>query len=107
MPSDTEVLKCVMHQVELMENKSNMSQVELKIEVREPHPSLGCQAGYGTPLLTRSDSSADDKKMVTVLDSEVDLNGRCYEATWTVLKLSSASKTSFHTFCTASDGLEY
>ena len=103
------MVKCVMQQREDMvtPNKNDISRISLTLRVRAPDPVLGCTAGVGQVYLSRTDNSYDDKHMVALLDSEVNLTGRCVEISWDKLTVSSAGSVSTHTFCYSDNELDY
>jgi hypothetical protein len=62
---------------------------------------------YGQIYFGREDDSFDAKHMVTILDSEVDLAGRCAQITWQLETIPSNGSLSFHTYCYADTQVEY
>ena len=49
----------------------------------------------------------DDKHLVTILDSEVNLGGRCLEVNFDRVYLSSDNYVTYHAYCYADDKLDY
>jgi len=75
MPNATEMVKCVAFQQEDMSSKSDVSHVELDVEIQ--NAQSGQCTGSGTTVFSREDDSYDIKKMVAITDDDVSLGGRC------------------------------
>ena len=112
MPSDTKMVKCVMQQREDMVNsgggggKDDISLIGLWVKVRAKHNGK-CVLGRGTLKYYRWEALYDDKHMVAILDSEVNLGNRCLEVEFDRVHLSSDNYVTTHTFCYSDDQLDY
>ena len=101
----TAMVKCVLNQYEDMSGKNDMSLISLRVRVRDKVDGT-CVPGEGTIRLSRFDALFDDKHHVTVLDSEVNLDGKCIEVEHNRSALSSYNGVTTSTFCYAAGILD-
>jgi len=105
MGAGTEMVKCVLNQYEDMSGKDDMSLISLRVRVRDKVDG-SCVAGEGTIRASRYDALYDDKHHVTILDSEVNLEGRCLEVEQNRVALSSDNYVTTGTYCYAAGVLD-
>lgn len=92
MPAGTELAKCVMTLAEDMSSKSDISNVDLQLRVRQPDGAGNCTSS-GALVATLMDTSFDTKSMVAFESSLVTLAGRCLEVTLDKVHVTSAGIT--------------
>jgi len=94
MPVGTNFVKCVMFEAEDMSAKSDISDIYLNVNLKNPDVNGNCSSG-STTFLSRSDASRDIRHMVA---HENDVAGRCVE--YQVIKRHVTSTgTVAHVFC--------
>lgn len=93
IPAGTEMLKCVLYQVEDMSGKSDISRVDLELRLRE-----GFTGTCGDPILptlyTWIDAGTEIKKMAAITNDQTTLADRCLEVTMDVEHVTSQGVTS-------------
>ena len=98
IPSGAEMVKCVMQQREDMSSKDDISLIGLRLRIRSKVGGQ-CVTGQGSVHWTYYDALYDDKHMVAILDSDVNIENRCLEVELDKVILSSANSVTTHTYC--------
>ncbi len=102
-PAGTRLVKCVMLQVEDMQHKSTISNVDLTVEVRASVD--GACDGNGSLITSRSDTSYDVKSMVAITATDATLAGSCLNAVVNPLQIAAVNgvaAVTTHLMCYAS-----
>lgn len=96
MPTGTALVKCVMNTPEDMSEKTDISDIDLRLRVAAP-VNGACVPGGGATALGNSDLSRDTKSMVAFRSTEVTLAGACLEVTLDKFFVTSAGVTAMTT----------
>jgi hypothetical protein len=99
LDADTKLVKCVLLQEEDMSGQEFVSNVDLRVEVREP--TAGACGNPGAVLSSREDTSFDIKSMVAFTSTEAALGGKCVNVVASPLQIVPPAVTS-HVMCYAS-----
>jgi hypothetical protein len=100
----TDIVKCVLLEDEDMSGKSDVGDVFLFVQVKEPTGG-GCTT-MGSTVATKTDASWDIKHMTTITDSDIELDGRCLEVNIVVNHIAGSAIT-FHAFCYSAGELDH
>ncbi|WAS95303.1 S8 family serine peptidase [Nannocystis punicea] len=97
MPAGVEVVKCVMTMSEDLSNKSDISDIDLRVRILAPDANGLCSSS-GAQIATRGDSSYDVKSMVAYEAPATTLGGNCAEVSLVKQHVTAAGVTT-HTMC--------
>jgi hypothetical protein len=113
MAAGTRIAKCTLQQdSDLINgtfpslNLDNIGRTGLTLRIRTP-VSGRCLVDQGTVLLTRTDTTYDDKHMVAITDEDETLAGRCAEVGLQSLDLPSTGTMTVHLYCTTDNEYDY
>lgn len=102
MPVGTNFVKCVLFEAEDMSVKSDISDIYLNVNLKNPDVNGNCSVS-STPFLSRSDASHDIRHMVA---HEINVAGKCVE--YQIIKRHATSTGStVYGFCYYSSRYDY
>jgi hypothetical protein len=100
LPSGVDLVKCSLLQLEDFSDEDSdtvtISDIDVQLRIRSPQNGTCTPLGDGaqqTFHLTRTDASADWKKMVAVTSSQTTLAGRCVYVTLTPSSIEADGET--------------